>query len=356
VVDRVGHISVFNRRFAEMWGLSTSLAGPVDDCAALAAVMVHLRDPDAFLARVRALYDAPTVESYDVIELRDGRIFERYSQPQRLGRRLVGRVWSFRDVTERRCAEDERDALLVQEQEARAAAEQAVRARDEFFTAVSHELKTPLTSLVLVVQHLLQEAPRDEAPRAPRPALAIVERQAARLTALADMLLDVSRIQAGRLELRREPLDLAELTRAVACRVRGPAAVAGSELRLALGEPVRGVWDRARVEQALGGLLTNAIKYGEGRPIDVGCARVGERAVITVRDRGVGIAPASFQRIFERFERASSVRHYGGLGLGLYFARTIVEAHGGTIGVESAPGEGATFTLELPIGAQAAAA
>lgn len=358
VVDRGGRITVYNRRFAEMWGITSTIAAAGDDCAALAVAVGHLRDPEGFLARVRALYDRPGAESYDIVELRDGRIFERYSQPQRVGRRWVGRVWSFRDVTDRRRAEDERDRLLVREQAARAAAERALMARDEFFTIISHELKTPLTSLVLMVQHMLRARPLEDGARGGAQALALIERQAARLTALADIMLDVSRIQAqaGRLELTREPLDLAELARSVAERLRGHAASAGSELLLALGAPVRGAWDRARVEQALGGLVTNAIKYGEGRPIEIACAEDGARAVLTVRDHGVGIEPSSFHRIFERFERASSARHYGGLGLGLFFARCIVEAHGGTIRVESAPGQGATFTVELPLGAQAAAA
>ena len=367
VVDRAGWITLYNRKFAEMWGIPSAVVASGDEDATLALAVEHLRDPEAFLARVRAVYDAPRSESFDVIELCDGRIFERYSQPQRLGRRLVGRVWSFRDVTDRRRAQEERDRLLVQERAARAAAERAVRVRDQFFTAISHELKTPITSLVLVVQHLLRTAehgdggfgapraapsgPSARAERSLAVALDIVERQAGRLTALADVLLDVSRVQAGSLELTREELDLAELARGVATRLRERALAAGSELCLTFPERVAGAWDRARVEQALTALVTNAIEYGEGRPIEIAGARRADRAVLTVRDHGVGIAPACFERIFERFERAASTRPHGGLGLGLFFARSIVEAHGGTIRVESTPGEGATFTVDLPLAA-----
>ncbi|APR77833.1 Two-component sensor histidine kinase [Minicystis rosea] len=352
VVNRTGRIAAYNRRFAEMWDLPRGIATGDDDGSALQAVRSQLQDPEAFLARVRALYQMPEAESFDVIELCDGRIFERYSQPQRVGRRVIGRVWSFRDVTDRRRAETERDRLLVQEQAARAAAERAVRARDDFFLVASHELKTPLTSLLLSVQHLIRAgkgASHAGGTTEIRPALEVVERQGRRLAALIDMLLDVSRLQAARIDLCREEVDLAEVVRTVASDLRADACLSGSEIALALPGSVRGVWDRARVSQAVTCLVVNALKYGAGRPVELTCTDSGGVAVITVRDFGVGIEQANLDRIFERFERASSARHYGGFGLGLFFARRIVEAHGGSLRVESAPCSGSTFTVRLPI-------
>ncbi|WP_425440856.1 sensor histidine kinase [Polyangium sorediatum] len=125
---------------------------------------------------------------------------------------------------------------------------------------------------------------------------------------------------------------------------------AGCTVELVASEPVVGRWDRFRIEQVFINLLTNAIKYGMGKPITVGARRVGPRAEFWVEDRGMGIPKEDQARIFERFERAVSSRSFGGLGLGLYIARQIVEAHGGTIRVCSEPGHGATFTVELPFG------
>jgi len=351
VVDRAGRIAVHNRRFAEMWGIPRGVVVGSDDCAAISLVRAQIRDPEAFVARVRALYAMPEAESFDVVELVDGRIFERYSQPQRISGRCVGRVWSFRDVTQRRRAEAERDGLLALEQEARALAERAVAARDEFFAAASHELKTPLTSLLLATTHLLRAAQRAPgvAGEALAPALGVVERQGRRLAALADTLLDVSRLGAGRLELELERVDLAEVARRVVADLRDEAVAAGSRMELCDAPPVPGSWDRARLMQAARALVGNALKYGGGRPVRVAWARAGGDAVLEVRDAGAGIDPASLGRIFERFERASSIRHYGGLGLRLYFVRRIAEAHRGSVDAASEPGVGSTFTLRLPL-------
>jgi len=110
-----------------------------------------------------------------------------------------------------------------------------------------------------------------------------------------------------------------------------------------------GYWDRERVEQMIGNLLSNALKYGTGKPIDLELASDGVWAEVTVRDRGMGIAPADLERIFGRFERAVSVRNYGGLGLGLYMTREIAARHGGSVRATSVPGDGAAFTIRLPL-------
>jgi signal transduction histidine kinase len=115
-----------------------------------------------------------------------------------------------------------------------------------------------------------------------------------------------------------------------------------------VNDPVVGHWDKLRVEQVITNLLTNAIKYGRGRPMELVCDGTPTHGVVRVRDHGIGIDPDQITRIFGRFERAVSARSYGGLGLGLYIARQIVDAHGGRIEVESWPGEGSLFTIELP--------
>ncbi|WP_375743002.1 GAF domain-containing protein [Corallococcus interemptor] len=228
-------------------------------------------------------------------------------------------------------------------------AQSAVRLRDEFLSVASHELKTPLTSLIL--QHNLIGRALETA-GTPGPVtgrLNTARRQVLRLTALVDNLLDVSRMSLGKLALERAEVDLAELTRDALERLGDVFTQAGCPLKLELPRTLTGQWDALRLDQVLVNLLSNAAKYGAGHPVSV---RAGvdarDEAWVEVRDEGIGIEADALPRLFGRFERAVSERHYGGMGLGLYISRQIVEALGGRIDVDSQPGRGATFTLRLP--------
>jgi signal transduction histidine kinase len=227
-----------------------------------------------------------------------------------------------------------------------AQATRALRERDDFLSVASHELRTPLTSLLLQSQSLRAKAVRSELPELAKRA-EVIRRNVERLSALVASLLDLTRITAGRLDLELEDVDLAELAAEVVARFEDEAARAGSELVLEGEGPVVGRWDRLRLDQVVTNLVSNAIKYGRGKPVVVRVAAAGDRAVLTVKDQGIGISGENQHRIFERFERAVSERNYGGFGLGLWIVRQIVGALGGTVRVESAEGEGATFTVEL---------
>jgi len=242
----------------------------------------------------------------------------------------------------------QRAGLAIDNQRLYQTSKQAVALRDEFLSVASHELRTPVTSALIAVQSALSVG--DEAPVSfLRQALGSAERQTRRLGKLVDALLDVSRIQAGRLELQREPLDLGALAREAVALLAEDARRAGCDVSVEADEALVGRWDRARMDQVLSNLLGNALKYGAGAPIHVSARRDGERARLIVRDHGIGIAESERERIFERFERAVSSKHYGGLGLGLYIVRRVVDAHGGEIRCESTPGAGATFTVALPL-------
>ncbi|WP_438031961.1 AAA family ATPase [Sorangium sp. So ce204] len=246
-----------------------------------------------------------------------------------------------------------RAALALDNSRLFAEAQEAIERRNEFLLVASHELKTPLTSLTMQAHLLARLLPRlqraEIAPERIDAAIQLLNRQIARLAHLVNELLDVTRLNAGRLTLSRAPVDLAALTREAVERMRQQFADARCRIQLDLQEPVVGHWDASRVEQVVINLLSNAIKYGAGAPIHVVVRGLEGRALLVVRDHGIGIAQADQARIFERFERAVSVRNFGGLGLGLYIVRWIVTSHGGTIRVESAPGAGAAFIVELPL-------
>jgi signal transduction histidine kinase len=223
--------------------------------------------------------------------------------------------------------------------------------RDDFLSVAAHELRTPLTPLLLHVQALLDSliAPGVAGAGALEEKLRNMEKQVIRIRQLVDRLLDVSRITAGRLQLEPRPdVNLAEVADEVIDRLAAQRAGGGPAIERRL-VPVHGRWDRLRLEGVVENLLSNALKYGAGQPVRVEVERQGERARLRVVDRGIGIEPAAQQRIFERFERAVSPRHYAGLGVGLWIVRNVVSAMRGTVAVHSQPGQGATFEVDLPL-------
>ena len=226
---------------------------------------------------------------------------------------------------------------------------EAVAARDDFLSIAGHELNTPLAALQLQIQSLHRQAKKEGLSPRFLERLSKTEGQATRIERLVSELLAVARITSGRLTIERQPMDLVAAVSEVVERLAPPAAGASCEIRLAAPESLVGRWDRRRIEQVGSNLIGNSIKYAAGRPIEVTITADGPLARIAVRDFGIGISPEDEARIFGRFERAVSGRHYGGLGLGLWVARQIVEAHGGTIEFERPADLGTRFVVELAL-------
>jgi signal transduction histidine kinase len=252
----------------------------------------------------------------------------------------------------------QQEALVQQLKSAQRELERAVRMRDDFMSMVSHELRTPLNTLYLETQvrklHLVKG---NTAPFAPDQLPAMVERdqrQIQNMVRLIDDMLDVTRMRSGSLSIRPKAADLAALARGVVEGLAQQAEAAGSRIELHAPASVEGMWDEFRIEQVLTNLLTNALRYGGGKPVRVLVEQTGGAARLTVRDEGIGVAPEDQERIFEQFERTDDSRkRAAGLGLGLYITREIVRLHGGDIALESRLGEGSEFRVTLPLRAPA---
>ena len=245
-------------------------------------------------------------------------------------------------------------AAVAERSRVQEALRDAVAARDEFLSIAGHELRTPLAALALGLAGLhrrLQQTPETPPPGTLEGLAGRAQRslgQVERLNQLVDRLLSVSQLQQGGLRLERQQVDLRTPVNEVVQRFSEQAEQAGCRIALSAGQAVSGYWDPLGIEQVATNLIANAIKYGAGKPIEVSVHQAGDDARLTVRDQGIGVPPDDLERIFDRFARAVSTRHFGGLGLGLYIARRITEAHGGTIDVTSQPGVGSSFVVHLP--------
>ncbi|MBH3429783.1 hybrid sensor histidine kinase/response regulator [Pseudomonas alkylphenolica] len=248
----------------------------------------------------------------------------------------------------------EQEQLLGQLQVTRHELEHAVRMRDDFMSIVSHEVRTPLNGLILETQLRKMHLARDNADAFTLDKMRAMverdERQINSLIRLIEDILDVSRIRTGKLSIRPSQFDLTQLVAGLIENLDAQAAAAESSIEFAGQEPLIGVWDAFRIEQVVANLLTNALRYGANRPIQVRTFVQQHLACIEVRDQGIGISEQNQQRIFQQFERVDANQGKAGLGLGLYISEQIVLAHGGRIDVQSVEGQGATFTVRLPLG------
>jgi len=339
--DAEGRVNYWNRAGLEYSGLD---AASLTDGSFWEILHVDDRD-EARLHWERGLHGEPTFERQVRLRRASDGLF-RWHLVRAVAERddagvVLGWIATATDIDDQKKAE----ALL----------HEAMVLRDDFLAVASHELRTPLTALKLEVSNLLRLARLDAGSERAR-LIAKVEKidaQTARLRGLIDDLLDVSSLAAGQLQLQIGPIDLAEVAGEVAAGFIDEAARLGSRLTIDAREQAIGCWDRERLRQIVSNLISNAIKYGDGKPIDVTVRAEGGHARLVVRDQGLGIAPRDQERIFGRFERAANSGNFGGIGLGLWIVKQIVNVFGGAVSVESAPGAGSTFVVELPYAALA---
>jgi len=238
-------------------------------------------------------------------------------------------------------------------QEAKAQLQRAVSMRDDFMSMIAHELRNPLNSVYLQAQlrRRMLAAPKPPDSQTMLKMVERDERQIRSMVRLLDDMLDVSRARTGKLAIVPAPYDLVASTTAVVEAIQEQANASGVTVTLAAPDALPMVGDEFRIEQVVTNLMTNALRYGQGKPVavTVGVRETEPEAFVSVRDQGMGVKPEDQERIFEQFERTEGTAQIAGLGLGLYIARQIAQAHQGRLEIRSSPGEGAEFILSLPL-------
>ena len=344
VTDGTAKVTGFNEKYVEMLGLSREIINSASVQQLREIFSQQFKDPQQFLSRIKDIYASSPPESFDVLEFADGRVFERYSKLQQIDNWTAGRVWSFRDITERKRAEEKLEA-------AKTAAEKASKAKDDFLALLSHELRTPLTPALAAASYLAEH--EDLLPEFREEVTAIwsnVQLEAR----LIDDLLDLTRITRGKIELRREAIDAHRLLRDAIQIAQKDLLEKQIEVVMELDATRHHVWaDPVRIQQVLWNLINNAVKFTnqKGR-ITIRSSNGGKRFLLEIADTGIGVEPEQQSRIFKAFEQGepSITRQFGGLGLGLTISKTLLDLHGGTIGVQSqGKNLGSTFRVTLDV-------
>jgi PAS domain S-box-containing protein len=342
VTDMNGNVRDFNEKYAQMIGVTLAQLKKADVNKLRIIFSQRFKDPEGFVSRVMEIYRTAPAETFEVLEWKDGTILERYSQIQLLDGKPVGRVWSFRNVTERKRAEESLEAAKI-------AAENANQAKDDFLASLSHELRTPLTPAMVAASYLAES---EDLPPEFRDDVTAIWRNVQLEAQLIDDLLDVTRITRGKIEMHHEVVDVHRLLHHAVEIVGSDMSKKEIELVIDLGAAQHHVWaDPVRIQQVFWNLINNAVKFTpqKGR-ISIRSFHKGKRFVFEISDTGIGIEPERAARIFEPFHQGerSITRRFGGLGLGLTISKTLLDLHGGSISVESAgKDQGTTFRIFL---------
>lgn len=342
VTDEEGRVIGFNEKYVQMLGSSREEIDSTDAEQLRGMFSRQFKDPAQFLIRIKEIYASAFPETFDILEFASGRIFERYSKVQSIENRSVGRVWSFRDITERKRAEEKLHAAKI-------AAEKASRAKDNFLALLSHELRTPLTPALAAASYLAEH--KDLLPEF-REEVTAIWRNIQLEARLIDDLLDVTRITRGKIELRQEAVDAHRLLRNAVEIAQKDMLEKQIELALELHAIAHHVWaDPVRIQQVFWNIVNNAVKFSNnGGRVTIRTSNDNAHFVLEISDTGIGIEHEMQGRIFQAFDQGepSITRQFGGLGLGLTISKTLLELHGGNIRVQSeGKNRGTTFRIIL---------
>jgi len=337
VVDTEGNVVSHNRKFLQLWHISDSLAEEKNDDKLLAFVLDQLSDPEGFLSEVKRLYSHPEESSYDTLKFKDGRVFERFSQPQKIGERIIGRVWSFRDVTEREISERKKAELIKE-------AESINRELEDFAYIVSHDLKAPLRGIKTLVDWISTDY-EEKLDAQGKEQLNLLSNRVDRMHNLIDGILQYSRI--GRMKEERVMVDLNKHVPEIIDMLVPPENITVTvENKLPVIE-----CEQTRILQVFQNLFSNAIKYMD-KPqgqIKIGCVEENAYWKFSIADNGPGIEEKHHHKIFQIFQTLSARDDYESTGVGLTLVKKIIELYSGKIWIESKVGQGSTFFFTLPM-------
>ena len=332
VVGKEGKIEGFNQTFIKMWSIPESVISSGDDNKTLSYVLNQLKDPDLFLKKVKDLYTQVDAESDDILEFKDGRVFERYSRPQKLDGKHIGRVWSFRDITEHRKASE--------------ALENEVKTLESLVYTISHDLKAPVVSMYGMASLLKEECGDDLSAKAKHYLERIILNASYMETQILD-LLALSRI--GRKKQSEKKVEAREVVEEIL--KMNKEYLQEKRVKVKIHSPFPGFKsDHTGLTQLFQNLITNAAKFmgDQANPlIEIGGREVEDGVEFFVKDNGIGIDPAYHEKIFDLFHRLHDVE-VEGTGIGLAIVKKIIDQYRGKIWLESQKSKGTTFFFRLP--------
>ena len=343
VVDLKGKIVQYNTKFIEMWRIPSDILSSGEDSDALAFVMGQLKNPSEFLDNVKHLYLEPDTISSGLLEFADGRFFERYSQSQKIGGTSVGRVWSFRDITQKRLAE--RELIAAKEK-----AEENDRLKTAFLHNVSHEIRTPMNAIIgfstLLGGNSLTEDERLQY-------IDIIFQSSNQLLSIINDIVDIANVESGQVKMNYTEMNLNMSLRTIfeQFSISETQGIVPVNLSTGLSDDEANIiTDKTKLIQILTNLINNSKKFTSDGQIDFGYLQKGENLEFFVKDTGIGISTDHLEKIFDRFYQVDGTgsRQFGGTGLGLSICKAYVELLEGNIRVESIPGKGSAFIFTIP--------